>query len=275
MQLHRSIKLAGIALAICLGTLSSTSAQDLGNEEADGRESEFQQQAGQGASRYEFTVNDQVEASLVEQPLLRWSNPVGGDWDGRVYLWTTDKRPAVIASIYKAYHRDGQPISHEFHSLTDGKLMARKAGRRIWANEQGGISWKPIPNTSQLTPSKRLGSAQIRALARKFSVDKKERDGTPRQLRLLSQPVYRYQTMASEAIPAGLFVFAQTTDPEVLLLIEARATDSGPRWHYALARLNSVELRVSYEGTEVWSVAEMPWAAVKDREAPYTVFHRQ
>ena len=275
MRLHRSIKLAVIALAIVHSNSASSLAQDLGGEEADSRESEFQQQAGQGAARYEFTVNDQAKAALVKQPLLRWSNPVGGDWDGRVYLWTTDNRPAVIASIYKAYHRDGQPISHEFHSLTDGKLSAIKAGRRIWETEQGGISWKPIPNSSQLMPTKRLGAAQIRALARKFSVDKKERDGTPRQLRLLSQPVYRYQTMASEAIPAGLFVFAQTTDPEVLLLIEARPTDSGPRWHYALARLNSVELRVSYEGTEVWEVAEMPWAAVKDRRAPYTVFHRQ
>ena len=41
----------------------------------------------------------------------------------------------------------------------------------------------------------------------------------------------------------AVFAFARATDPDVLLLLEARAkTGEDPKWHYALARMHCGEL---------------------------------
>ena len=53
-----------------------------------------------------------------------------------------------------------------------------------------------------------------------------------RPLRLLTQPIYKYETADSGG---ALFAFVEGTDPEVFLMIEARTVDAGSVWHYALA----------------------------------------
>jgi len=213
-----------VALILAAAPLSATVAQVPATGDTasvlQGDASAFQGEADQAAGSYQFSI-DQQHAQLVARPVLRWSNPVGGNWDGRVYLWTAAGRPAVIASIYKAFHRDGQPVTHEFHSLTDQLLVAVRDAQTVWQAKEA-IGWRPIPDSEQVVPSARLALVQMRALARKFSVTKTHRDETLRTLRLLPEPVYRYKTNDAEQADGALFVFAQTTDPEVLLLIESR-----------------------------------------------------
>ena len=59
----------------------------------------------------------------------------------------------------------------------------------------------------------------------------------------------------ADVIDGGLFAYVHTTDPEVLLTIEARPLNGGgpPAWHYALARMSMVNLRVILKDREVWS----------------------
>ena len=68
-----------------------------------------------------------------------------------------------------------------------------------------------------------------------------------------------------------MFAFVEGTDPEVFLSIEVRAGEKGPAWHYALARMNSVELRVVHGGREVWSVPVIPWSQARNPREPYTL----
>ena len=50
-------------------------------------------------------------------------------------------------------------------------------------------------------------------------------------MRLLAQPIYRYENTKGDLIDGGLFVFVLGTDPEAFLLIEARRPQSGaPEW---------------------------------------------
>ena len=63
------------------------------------------------------------------------------------------------------------------------------------------------------------------------------------------------------------------TDPEVILMLEARRSDGMLQWQYALARLNSIHLRVSYRGNEVWSVPTILFREVYNHsDQPYTNF---
>jgi hypothetical protein len=112
----------------------------------------------------------------------------------------------------------------------------------------------------------------MRALAGRFSSEKKTREGVERPLRLLPQPVYRYEGDHPDVLDAALFALVEATDPEALLLIEARREGGGTIWNYALARLNSIQLTVSYQDATVWEAPELPWRDVLGRpDQPYTI----
>ena len=52
-----------------------------------------------------------------------------------------------------------------------------------------------------------------------------------------------------------MFLFCQGTDPEVILLLEARQLEGRRAWFYALAPFTDYGLSVTLDGTEVWSLA--------------------
>jgi hypothetical protein len=85
-------------------------------------------------------------------------------------------------------------------------------------------------------------------------------------------PLYRYQSTDSAVLDGALFTFAEGTDTEVIMLIEARQGDRGFVWNYALARMNSVALRVLHRRREVWSVPTISWEQAFDPHEPYTLF---
>ena len=73
-------------------------------------------------------------------------------------------------------------------------------------------------------------------------------------------------------IDGGLFAFVEGTDPEVLLLIEARRGPGGPGWRFAAARMNSIALRLDHKGREAWSAPTLAWDRARDHSQPYTLF---
>jgi hypothetical protein len=95
----------------------------------------------------------------------------------------------------------------------------------------------------------------MRDLARRFSASV-QRQNSKWEMRLLTQPIYRYETSDESAaiVDGAIFAFVWTagTDPEVLVAIEARNTEKGVRWFYAPARFTNCEAWLQYQGKEVW-----------------------
>src|SRR5205823_6238465 len=87
--------------------------------------------------------------------------------------------------------------------------------------------------------------SQLRQLSRSFAVHMEAVNGNW-ELRLLSQPIFRYGTDGSDVIDGALFAYVWTTgtDPEFLLLLECRKTPDGPRWHYAPLTFTTRPLRL-------------------------------
>jgi hypothetical protein len=72
-------------------------------------------------------------------------------------------------------------------------------------------------------------------------------------LRLLTTPLHRYDTTGALVSRGGaLFAFCQQTDPELLLLLEARKSGAGYRWEYAVAGFSNIDLYLRLDGSEVW-----------------------
>jgi hypothetical protein len=202
------------------------------------------------------------DLTLVPEPILHWTNPVRGTVKGAVFVWVADGRPEVVASLYRST-MDGKTVEyHEFQSLATTGLTATRDGRAVWVPRTAGMSLAPIPGAPKpaATAAERL--RQMRALAHEFHAffdnpkDKSE-------LRLLPKPLYRYETNRPDLPDGALFAFVLTTDPEVLLAIEARSAGGAPVWHYGFARMSMVNLRAAHKDRSVWSV---DW--VYDLEAP-------
>ncbi len=229
--------------------------------------------ARKAAEAYRVTTGEAGGSALELEPhsLLQWSNPVLGSFHGSVFIWTAKGRPEVIASIYKKYVPLPLHLGIEFHSLTEGPAKAERDGRAEWSPARGGIKFQPVPGAPSPadTPARRL--RQLRSVAAEFSATKTDRKAIGRPLRLLTQPVYRYESADQGG---ALFAFVEGTDPEIFLLIEARAGDGdkGTAWHYAVARMNSVEFHVDHRGREVWSAPVIPWSQARNPHEPYTLF---
>jgi hypothetical protein len=268
---HRSGLRALFILTALLGGIRPVSADQPQDEKT--RAEEFAQFAKREAAAYTIRLEGSDRPlTLQPVPVLKWSNPVVGSIYGDVFIWTDNGRPEAVASIYRFYtppvHR-----ANEFHSFALGPLSAERKGFVVWTPSRPGLELKTIPDAAAPADSASARLRQMRAIAQEFTGRQTTREGVDRDMRLLAQPIYRYENTKGDLIDGGLFVFVVGTDPEVFLLIEARRPARGvAEWRFAATRMNNVNLRLNHRGREVWSVPELPWPQVYDSTQPYAVF---
>jgi hypothetical protein len=227
------------------------------------------------AKMLEVRVGDgePVKASLHADPLLRWSNPTAGSVHGEVFLWHVDGRPVAAASIFRWYH-PFKAATVEIVSLSPSPVSAREGNEVLWDSRSPGVTFEAFAGLAAPPAARGVRLTQMRALARRFETKlNDERGGEPveRQLRLLNQPIHRYEAPKQGVIDGALFAFAEVTDPEVIVIVEAVKEGEATKWRYALARMNNHELEVRLDSKVVkrWARLDSPG---KDRKASYTLF---
>jgi hypothetical protein len=224
-----------------------------------------------GLWNLELGTDRKQKLKLNADPVLRWSNPSAGEIYGAVFVWTSEGRPQVVGSIYKWY----SPYKHystEFQSLAETTITGSRDGKETWTPDRAGVAFKPVPEAPQPAEGAATRLRQMREIAADFVATKTDREGNQQKMRLLTQPIYRYESKAVAVLDGGLFTFVEGTDPEVFLVLEARHEKDCSRWHYALTRMNSTKFEATYKGNQVWNVEVLPWSQVRDRNEPYTTF---
>ncbi len=196
----------------------------------------------------------QKKADLVESPVFVWTNPTKNKGQhGAIFVWTFEGRPMVIGSIFVDCTIASQRLMHEFHSLSSEVIypLCKACEGDDW-RPKSGIAIRSLPSAPrpEATPAKRL--LQMRAIAREFGGNTYDNWRKLRwELRALPQPLYRYQQAAAGITDGAILALVNDagTDPEVLLLLEARQET----WHYALLRFSDATLHVEYQGKEIWN----------------------
>lgn len=203
------------------------------------------------------TRRERVE--LRPDPAYFWTNPLrNAGQDGAVFLWTCRGRAEALGSIFSSPVTGPRQLIHELHSLSLSVLDVSREGANTWTPEGPGIVLAPIVGAAApaRTPVQRL--AQMRGLTREFSGHTADREGVRWELRLLPQPFYRYESTDPEVVDGAVFAFVTSagTDPEAILVIEARRPSAGaaPVWQFGLARFTDLHLWVRHKGTDVFSV---------------------
>lgn len=240
------------------------------DDEPAGREERLKLMAGTVA---EFALYDEnspdMPLALTEVPALRYSNSVRGEYnDGAIFFWLSGKRPAAVASLWML--GDVQ-IGHEFSSLSSHPLRCVRNGKVVWSPATAGLCHQPLSSAPRAGHTAEQRLIQMRQVVRRFNGELFPRmaEGAE-QLRLLTQPIYRYADERQNIVDGAVFALAQGNDPELLVVLElARSTDGdGVDWNYSLARVSSFRMRALLDGDEVWS-AEGYWSNPRSLQDPY------
>lgn len=221
---------------------------------SEGEEAEYAR-FRKAAEEYRVTAGGGRSAVQLEpDSLLQWTNPVRSQERGAVFIWTDEGRPAVIGSLF-TYQHDGRVWDKaEFQSLADTPLQMTRDGKTVWT-PQPVLEWLTPDRIPAPAASPRQRLVQMRQIARGYRVrlfDPKE-DAT--ELRVLTQPLFRYSAPAAGVVDGAIFSYAVATDPEALLIVEAAGDAASPEWRCAFARFHYWKLQAEGSGGEiVWTV---------------------
>ena len=226
---------------------------------------------------------------IQAEPIFKWQNLTAqGGQLGAIYAWMREGRPEVLGTIFSQHEEGKRNVLHEFHTLADAPLTVVSPKDVKWEwKPTGSLPITRLENAGAVadTPAKRL--LQMRAISREFS-GYTQREAERIELRLAPQPLIRYQPTRSDVLDGAIFAFlssAAGTDPEFMLLIEARKAEANAAewsWHVGVVRFTERDLVVARKEKEIFSSISNPQLKVKIEDSyrwchnsddTYCVFH--
>lgn len=245
------MKSAGLSLLL-LCSFASAIAQAQENADADVVEKRHERML-ELARGYALKLGDEV-VSLYEKPVFRWSTPERDAIGGEMYLWLYHGRPIATIGIWTY---DDIKDSHELQSLATAPLVGTSPLYPQWRPAATGLEFRRVEGVPPPDKSPVRRQTQMRTILRqKFSGQMTKDNKSQVELRLLPQPLYRYETLPTDVSDGAVFALAFGTDPEVLVLLEARkgrAADEPDQWFYAFAPATSAQVVGRVDGVEVWN----------------------
>ncbi len=205
------------------------------------------------AEAYEMMMGTQP-LELRKQSLMNWRNPERQQDQGAMYVWERGGRPEVLGSIF-TYEYNGKVFCrHEMLSLAASPIVSKLDSQTVWNPQTAALKWIDGGNDVVPAESSARRLIQMRSLSREFSATLSIPDKQPSKLTLIPQPLVRYQSESQGIIDGAVFSYAVGTDPEVLVVIEARkSSDGSPRFYFAPARSHYHAVTLERGGRVVWS----------------------
>ena len=199
--------------------------------------------------KFSVDVEPPKKLEFSADPVLRWSNPIRNVDDAAVFVCLSKERPELVATVMS--YRDGKKNlrrAYEFLSISQDRLDAVRSGARFWHPDKPGFTWRPIPDAPAPAETAAQRRRQMHDLAAKFQVAVQS-DKNRYELRMLSQPLYRYQNAKANILDGALIAFVDGTDPELILALETESEK--PSWKFACGRLTRWEIEVQYQNKVV------------------------
>jgi hypothetical protein len=206
------------------------------------------------------------QVKLAEDPVLRYSDGTRQTPESSLWIWGAKGRPTAILAI--EYHADfpkGPSWLYEVASLAAEPIAAERAGSFAWTAKQPGLALTALPDAPVPAerPTRRL--AQMKELRDRFTAHEIAMIGGRIELRPLASPLYRYDDAGRDVLDGAIFSFANGTNPEVLLVLEAgKSKDKEPgQWRYGLVQMAGAEVVVHLDDKQVWQRANADPPAVR------------
>jgi hypothetical protein len=195
---------------------------------------------------------------LREEPIARYNDPARHIHDATLWVWTRNGPTRPLAALKVEYMKLNIPERRwvlGLVSLAPEKVEATYWDGQVWTSQGPGFEPRAVRKAPMPAGSDAVLMAQARELAQRFAASEYAGPARGRlALRLMPRPIFRY-TDQDAGIRAGMvFGFAYGTNPDVLLILEARQHPDPPAWSYGLGRLGGGEATVELDGSTVWTV---------------------
>jgi hypothetical protein len=197
-----------------------------------------------------------VKAKRIDRPLLLYTDDTRGDDRGFLWGWGGKGRPLAVIEIFqKVQPRGAWTVC--MCNTSGSRVRAGRLGGPWWLENDSDIDFKDIPSAPPVGTDVSLRQRQLKQLAQNFTAYEIWLPNDTRyDLRRLDRPLHSYRDEDAGIVEGGLFTFANGTNPEILLFIEARqgkAPGSKPVWQFGVGRSAAAELHLEYQGKEVYS----------------------
>jgi hypothetical protein len=213
-----------------------------------------------------------IEAGMARDPAYRWNDPTREFSDGTLWFSRSSGRPIAVLAIelYPQNKAFGTVWALEFTSLSTGPIEVeggehfdeayadmhppRADGTLRWAPAKGGLEFRAVPDAPAPAATEAARLRQMSDMLKRFSAHEYYKTNSQDYtLRLISHPIDRYNAAASGLIDGAIFAYANGTNPEVLVLFEARRQRVGQlNWSYAAAPLARAKVSLKCGPQEVW-----------------------
>jgi hypothetical protein len=261
LPVGRSWLASQVVLGLLVSLVSSAAAED--DPQAKQR-LKLMQEAVSSLEPESSELKTKAALTFASKPLLRYSDPTRGAneaagnllLDATVWRLGTEGRPTALVTI-EIYQASGAPrlLSYEFLSLSEAKFALKHKMEKIrrWEPAESGLTLKELPDAPKpaATATERL--VQMRRLARRFTAKEHFRKAEI-ECRLLTQPIDRYESAAAKIVDGAIFVYANSTNPEIGVVFE---TD-GEHWLYGTLRMTSAKSSVALDGRQVAAYKALP-----------------
>jgi hypothetical protein len=202
---------------------------------------------------------------LQDAPIFRWRNNISGA-DGAVFVWTHLGRPVLLT---KTHVNEVRSIYVESMApLVPEKLVMTGNGKTIWAPAQSPVTRQMLKDVAPPAEGKSGRLAQMRAIARQYRFTSLWGEENPSdwELRLLPTPLHRYSSDEAKVIDGAIFGYAQGTNPETVVVVEAVSTVDGPAWQAVPSRLTGYAVKAWLDDAMIF---DLPKATNTPIDAPF------
>jgi len=195
-----------------------------------------------------------IAAERVTDPVLSFGDATRNNSNGSVWLWGDKGRPVVVMEVYRMTDKPDDWL-FVVNNTSATTVQSTHRNSLWWQPNESDLQMKRIPQNEIVQNGRPGRLLQMKALARRFEAHEFWNPNNSRfELRLLGQQLHRYSDEAAGILDGAVFAYANGTNPEVLLFIEAhRNNDGASEWRYGLARLGHAEMHMAFDKEEVWT----------------------
>jgi hypothetical protein len=187
--------------------------------------------------------------------VLRYTDDTRQLSDSTIWIWGQSGRPAAVVAIeyYPKKNRVPRWLC-EVVSVSGERISVERGPDINWTARQPGASFTPLKDAPQPAESSAARLAQMKQLQRRFTAHERAVVGGRIELRPLAKPLHRYQHPTAGLQDGAIFSFANGTNPEVLLILEAQSQPgSDSDWAFALAQATGAAVEVELDGKPIWN----------------------
>jgi hypothetical protein len=246
-----------VAVVALCGTMTPAGAE----ESLDKPEGGNQQRADQRPEYIRLleaaSVNGDQPVASFDRPFFRYADSARIIADGAIWAWGGEGRPQAMAKCW--INRSGTRTC-AFSLTSDERVVVRGPQSKVWEPQSTQVEATKLAGGPPPDPKAAVRLRQIKEQARRFTAHEFwNPDNARYELRLLPQPIHRYQDAGKQVEDGAIFLLAYDNNPQILLFLEILTPEQGKeRWQYLLARVSSADLRVCLDGKEVWAQARTP-----------------